>query len=236
MSEIVIRYNIPKHLEELKAWLETQKSVPLEKMGDFFTARVGDYEEHMSLWKEGYEKLARLLPEWAANILDLGCGTGLELDEILKLRPEVKVTGIDLCPAMLSKLREKHPGVEIRCEDYFKAELGEELFDCVITFESLHHFTSEKKQELFGKIHRALKPGGIFLEVDYLAACQEEEDLLMDFCGRKRREEGIPEDVFVHFDTPLTAEHEMELIKNAGFSTVKWLCAVEGASFLWCEK
>lgn len=74
------------------------------------------------------------------------------------------------------------------------------------------------------------------LEVDYLAACREEEELLMDFCRRKRKAEGIPEEVFVHFDTPLTAEHEMTLLRNGGFSTVKWLWAVEGASFLWCRK
>lgn len=236
MSEIVIRENVPRYMEELKAWLESQKNVPLEEMGEFFAARVEDYEEHMSLWRKGYEKLAKLLPEGASSILDLGCGTGLELDEILKLRPEVNVTGIDLCPAMLSKLREKHPGVRIICGDYFETDLGEAAYDCVITFESLHHFAPEKKQGLFEKIHRALKPGGIFLEVDYLAACREEEELLMDFCRRKRKAEGIPEEVFVHFDTPLTAEHEMTLLRNGGFSTVKWLWAVEGASFLWCRK
>ena len=236
MSEIVIRQNVIKHMEELNTWLETQKNIPLEEMGDFFTARVEDYEEHMSLWREGYEKMAMLLPEWANTILDLGCGTGLELDEIFKLRPNINVTGIDLCPAMLLKLREKHPEVKIFCADYFEMDFGENVYDCVITFESLHHFGAKKKQALFEKIHRALKPGGVFLEVDYLAACPEEEALLMEFCHKKRQEENIPEAVFVHFDTPLTAEHEMKLIKDAGFSIVKWLCAIEGASFLWCEK
>lgn len=236
MAEIIIRENIPEHISALRAWLENQENVPLEEMGDFFTARISDYEQHMALWREGYEKMAKLLPASAARILDLGCGTGLELDEILRLRPDVEVTGIDLCPAMLQKLRAKHPGVRTICGDYFQEDLGEEQYDCVITFESLHHFLPEKKQRLFEHIHRALKPGGVFLEVDYLAACQEEEDMLMAFAQKKRQEQGIPEDVFVHFDTPLTAEHEMKLLRAAGFPTVNWLCAVEGASFLWCEK
>lgn len=41
-----------------------------------------------------------------------------------------------------------------------------------------------------------------------------------------------PENVFIHFDTPLTAEHEMELIRCAGFGCVEWGGCIEGAAFL----
>ena len=56
----------------------------LEKMEDFFTARTQGYDEHMRERIEGaeafYKYTASLLPEAEkANILDLGCGTGLEL-------------------------------------------------------------------------------------------------------------------------------------------------------------
>ena len=236
MAEYQIRENIPEYMEELNKWLNSQENVMLEEMGDFFTVRIVDYEAHMELWEEGYRHIADLVPEKAESLLDLGCGTGLELDEILIKRPQLSVTGIDLCSAMLEKLKGKHPGVSTRCEDYFQAEFGEEAFDCAVSFESLHHFLPENKQALYDKLYQSLKKGGVFLLVDYLAACQEEEDLLMDFCWRKRREQGIPEGKFVHFDTPLTVEHEMELLKNAGFLKVEWLCAIEGASFLRCEK
>jgi len=63
------------------------KRTPLEKMCDFFTARVDIYDEHMlndvDGCKEGYVKMAGLVPGTGA-ILDLGCGTGLELDKIFK--------------------------------------------------------------------------------------------------------------------------------------------------------
>ena len=236
MSEYQIRENIPQYIEELRAWLQTQENVPLEEMSAFFTVRITDYEEHMQLWAEGYRHIARLIPKKAKTLLDLGCGTGLELYEILALRPELYVTGVDLSKAMLEKLEEKHPGVDLICGDYFQVDLGKECYDCAVSFESLHHFLSEKKQGLYQKLFDALKPGGEFLLVDYLAACQEEEDLMMDFRWRKRREQGIPEEQFVHFDTPLTVEHEMDLLKNAGFSQVEWLCAIEGASFLRCKK
>ena len=236
MEQYKIREDVARHMTEIREWLDSQKDVPLEEMSDFFTARLDDYEEHMQLWAEGYRHLADLIPEDTETILDLGCGTGLELDEILSHRPELSVTGIDLCHAMLEKLKTKHPNVTTLCQDYFQADLGDESYDCVVSFESLHHFLPGKKRKLFEKIFRALKPRGIYLEVDYLAACQEEEDILMEFCWKKRRQQGINEEQFVHFDTPLTAEHEMKLLRDAGFSQVEWLCAIEGASFLRCVK
>lgn len=88
----------------------TIKQPLLEKMSDFFTARVEGYDEHMlnnvEGCKERYIKMAELVPDGTETILDLGCGTGLELDEIFNRLPNVSVVGIDLTQAMLDKLRQ----------------------------------------------------------------------------------------------------------------------------------
>ena len=42
-------------------------------------------------------------------VLDLGCGTGLELEEYFRLNPDASVTGIDLSDAMLNALSSKFP-------------------------------------------------------------------------------------------------------------------------------
>ena len=81
----------------------------LELMGEFFDARIDGYESHMLDFIESarifYPFTARLLPMAEdAFLLDLGCGTGLELDESFNLNPTAKVTGIDLAPGMLSAL------------------------------------------------------------------------------------------------------------------------------------
>ena len=49
-----------------------------------------------------------LLPPAGAFREKVCLGTGLELDEIFRLRPDISVTGIDLEPAMLERLKAKH--------------------------------------------------------------------------------------------------------------------------------
>lgn len=206
------------YLRDLRAWLASQEETPLEEMSDFFTARLDGYEEHMAAWREDYRRFAQCLPDRCREVLDLGCGTGLELDELLARRPDLAVTGIDLCPAMLERLAVKHPSVAVRCADYFEADLGRARWDAVISFESLHHFAPERKAGLYRRIREALRPGGVFMLCDYMACCDEEEALLRDTCRRKRLREGLPDDRFVHFDTPLTVPHETALLLGAGFA------------------
>ncbi len=236
MSHVIIRENIPQYMQELRAWLQTQEDQPLEEMAAFFQAHLGEYEAHMSLWQPAYQRLAEWIPADARTLLDLGCGTGLELDAILALRPELSVTGIDLCADMLARLQAKHPKVQTLCGDYFQTELGTEVYDCVVSVESLHHFRPEQKLGLYRRIFQALRPGGVFWDVDYLACCPEEESLLAEFCMRARSAQGIPAGTFVHFDTPLTTEHEQELLQNAGFPAPELTDCIQGAGFLRCQK
>lgn len=208
---------------ELKAWLEETRDEPLEAMGAFFDSRISEYEDHMSPWQKHYEWMAQLLPSHAETLLDLGCGSGLELDPIFRRFPSLRVTGVDLSEEMLALLKRKHPqrALTLVQADYFCHDFGEGRFDSAVSFETLHHFTSEKKTSLFSRLCRSLKPGGVYLECDYIARTQAIEDLVFAECARRRRRDGIPDDVFVHFDTPLTLGHEMDAMKQAGFSRVE---------------
>lgn len=212
-------------LQELRNWLEETKDVQLEEMGQFFCARVKEYEEHMAPWKEYYIWMAEELPAETKNLLDIGCGTGLELDAVFERFPELQVTGIDLSEAMLSQLREKHEDKRLHliCEDYFKADFGEECYDAAISFETLHHFTADKKGEVFQKLYKSIKPGGCYIECDYIAGSKEEEELLLSECMRRRKRDGIPENAFVHFDIPLTLENEIKTLEEAGFEEIEVL-------------
>lgn len=211
-------------------WLYATRDEPLEHMASFFGARIADYEQHMSPWLEHYDWMARLVPENACNLLDIGCGTGLELDSIFSRLPELRVTGVDLSGEMLSRLAAKHAGRALTLiqADYFECELGTERFDVAISFETLHHFTLARKIGLFRRIFNCLKPGGVYLECDYIAQTQEIEDLLFDECARRRARDGISPDVYVHFDTPLTLDHELLVMREGGFSCVEVVGYIPG--------
>ena len=210
---------------ELKLWLDETRDLPLETMSGFFDSRIDSYEDHMARWKKHYQWMAELIPPDTKKLLDLGCGTGLELDCIYSRFPDLQVTGVDLSAQMLKKLQQKHgdKGIQLILQDYFLFEPEEDCFDVVITFQTLHHFTAEKKRSVFRKIYNALKPGGLYLECDYIASSQEIEELTYAESLRRRARDGISKDTFVHFDTPRTLEHELTAIGSVGFQAAECL-------------
>lgn len=199
----------------------------LEKMDKFFENRLAGYDEHMRTSIEGagefYGFTARMLPmEPGAALLDLGCGTGLELEEYFRLNPAASVTGIDLSQAMLNVLSGKFPdkNLTLLCTSYFCAELGTEKYDAAVSVESLHHFPSSQKLLLYRKLVQSLKPGGYFILTDYFAESVELEQEYFKNFEQLKRKQHICDDAFYHYDTPLTIEHEMEVLREAGFRDV----------------
>ena len=199
-------------------------------MGDFFDARLEGYEEHqltcIDSAREFYPFTAACLPRTPGSaVLDLGCGTGLDLGYYLELVPTARVTGIDLAPGMLDKLRGKFPekALTLIRGSYFDVPFGERVFDAAVSVESLHHFTKDEKLPLYRKLHAALKPGGWFILTDYFAPTEEEERLRRQELLRLREAQGLPEDELFHYDTPLTVAHETEALLEAGFSSVEIL-------------
>lgn len=213
----------------------------LEDMSGFFTKRVDGYDEHMIAnvegCKEGYPLMASLVPGGTKSLLDLGCGTGLELDEIFKLHPDLSVTAVDLCRAMLDKLCEKHPDKHLNliCDDYFTADFGNN-YDCAVSFETMHHFTPSKKAELYRKLADALSHGGCYIECDYMVDTQAEEDHWFAENLRIRAAQNIPADAFFHYDTPCTIDNQKQMLLDAGFRTVKLVFRKGGTAMLIAKK
>lgn len=202
----------------------------LEKMDAFFEARLDGYEEHMlnniESAAEFYPFTADCLPDApCASILDLGCGTGLELNWYFHRNPTANVTGIDLSKSMLVALWEKFPDRDLTliCGSYFDIPFRESAFDAAVSVESLHHFTQDEKIPLYAGLRQSLKPGGYFILTDYFSASDEEEQAFFAELARLKVEQGITDDAFYHFDTPLTIQHEADALHAAGFSTVEVL-------------
>ncbi|MBQ7017039.1 MAG: class I SAM-dependent methyltransferase, partial [Firmicutes bacterium] len=97
------------------------------------------------------------------------------------------------------------------------------MFDAAVSVESLHHFTKEEKLPLYTKLCSALKEDGYFVLTDYFAVSDEEEREYRQDLIALKKEQGITDDEFYHYDTPLTVKHETEALLEAGFSSVEVL-------------
>ncbi len=202
----------------------------LEKMSDFFNRRLDGYEEHQLHAIEQAETFYPLTAQYLpanphARVLDLGCGTGLELGYYFARNPTAEVTGIDLAGEMLQALERKFPDKNLTLVQgsYFTLPFGENRYDAAVSVESLHHFTQAEKIPLYQKVFRALVPGGFLILTDYFADSDEQEAFFRRELRRLKEEQGIRDEEFYHFDTPLTVPHEAEALQKAGFAKVEEL-------------
>lgn len=202
----------------------------LEKMGEFFDNRLDGYDEHQLSCIDGarefYPFTAQCLPsDKNAKVLDLGCGTGLELEEYFKLNPSAHVTGIDIASGMLDALRKKLPNNDITLilGSYFEISFGENEYDAAVSVESLHHFTKEEKTNLYKKVYNSLKRGGYFVLTDYFSMSEAEEKAHRSEYKRLKSEQGITNNEHYHYDTPLTVKNETYALLCGGFQSVEIL-------------
>ncbi|MCB2360829.1 class I SAM-dependent methyltransferase [Clostridium estertheticum] len=216
----------------------------LEEMSSFFNNRADGYEEHMMNNVDGADKYyietAKLIPKInGLKVLDLGCGTGLELDEIFKKNPTVMVTGVDLAKDMMEKIKLKHSDklnqLNLIVDSYFSYDMGESVFDVALSVETLHHFNHEEKTKLYTKIFKSLKQNGFYVETDYTAPNQDYEDFHFNENKRVRSELGIT-DGFYHYDTPCTVENQIQMLNNVGFKSVEKMWQHENTTILLAMK
>lgn len=202
----------------------------LEKMDEFFNSRISGYEEHQLNAIDGaqefYPFTAGCLPtNKNASVLDLGCGTGLELEYYFKLNPTAKITGIDMAEDMLRVLQEKFADKQLTVihGSYFDIPFEKDCYNAAVSVESLHHFTKAEKVSLYKKTYHALLSDGYFILTDYFAQSDDEENFYRRELSRLKEEQGINDNEFYHYDTPLTIEHETQALREAGFSVIEIL-------------
>jgi tRNA (cmo5U34)-methyltransferase len=213
-----------------------------EEMASFFDVRVDGYDEHMQgLFKDFelyYSTVARQVQETddEVNILDLGCGTGTELQWIFERAPRARVVGVDVSQNMLERLRSKFERYAHRMHlihgSYLALPFAQSHYDYVVSVYTMHHFTQDTKCMLYKRIYDALKPGGTYIEGDCVVTALKQQEIWEWYKERYSlehiREACNPDDTLYHFDIPGTIEAQLQLFRESGFSCVDVVWHEEG--------
>jgi len=231
-------------VQQIAEWGEQEVNNELERMSSFFDRRADSYETHMKNNVEDSEKfyieLSNLVPETTGvRILDLGCGTGLELDQIFSRNPTARVTGIDLSDKMLEILRSKHhfrnDQLTLIAGSYFEVEFPSQRFDLAISVQSMHHFGYGQKLSLYKKILRSLVGKGKYIEADYVVSTEIEEKEIRNRYETLKGERKVP-DGFYHIDLPFSIDNQKGVLEEAGFWPVRHHARYGNASIFVSRK
>lgn len=125
-----------------------------------FDKAAKQYEQHAVLQRESLNRLIERLEDDLKTppkqILDLGCGTGWAIPELLKLYPEANIIAADFAPSMV-KMVPSHPQVSARVSDAHAIDVHAQ--SCDLVFSNLMIQWCDESTVL-KEIKRALKPGG----------------------------------------------------------------------------
>lgn len=148
------------------------------------------------------EDMASFLPPRAA-VLDLGCGAGVPVTRWLADRV-FAVTGVDVSAKQLDLARSNVPTATFIKSDMTELSFASESFDAVIAFHSIIHVPRTEQPALLARIHRWLKPGGVFLATMTVTEYEGRDE---DWEGW-----GAPM-VWSHYD----GDTNMAMLREAGF-------------------
>ena len=172
----------------------------------------------------------------ARHVLDVGCGAGNYTLKLLERLPDLDVTLIDLSQPMLdravARVAEKTGGVITPMQgDVRQLELGEAKFDIILAAAVLHHLRDDGEWEaVFGKFHRALRPGGSIWISDLVS---HELPAVQEMMWRRYgeylsalKDEAYRDHVFAYVereDTPRPLTWQLDLLRRVGFAHVEVL-------------
>ena len=194
---------------------------------------IDAYDRVIRTFLPAYEEMIALAADTVASVepkyvLDLGAGTGGLTLAVLERCDACEVELIDVDPEMLDQARERLAPYASRTrftERVFQGPLP--ACDAVTASLALHHVpTLDEKRTLYGAIHAALRPGGVFVNADVTIAPEPpERDAEYQRWAAHLMSCGISEErAWRHFeewadeDTYFPLAEELSCLADAGFS------------------
>ena len=193
---------------------------------------IDAYDEAIRRFIPGYEEgLARAASEVARirpqRVADLGAGTGALSEALLEQDAVGVVEALDIDPEMLAQARTRLERFGERvCFREWSFDQPLPRCDAVAASLALHHIPAmQAKRELFQRICGALRPGGVFVNVDVTISAEPAQQQQsyrlwaehMMSCGIDERQAYRHFDEWASQDTYFPLEDELAAMRKAGF-------------------
>lgn len=157
----------------------------------------------LTLWGLSHIKLAD-----KKSILDIGCGGGKNIENLLKFAPDAVVYGVDYSSASvkasikLNKEAVKVGKVKVVCSDVKSMPFASQSFELITAFETIYFWQDMKKA--FDEVYRVLKKDGSFV-----------------ICNESKKREGLEGHIELLQMEIYSAEQIKEYLLNAGFGDIQ---------------
>ncbi len=185
------------------------------------------------------------------RFLDLGCGAGAMSELMLRTQPGSEGVLVDFSEPMLARAVVNLAGYAGRWQA-FSTDLNDPAWrdalparrsDAVVSGLAIHHLPPERKRTLFAEILTLLEPGGMFVNMDYVAIDGPlrglfDEEMLAKAVRAERASGGTrcehassPEgelDLEDDDDRPDSVEDQLRWLRDAGFAQAE-------VHFKWAE-
>jgi len=113
-------------------------------------------------------EVVRGLVQDGGRVLDVGCGFGLLVTELLQRGYDAH--GVDLSTTVIEKARLRlaslgHQADRVQCLDFLHAPGAYRDLDCVVATHVLEHIHPDETVDFLVRCHEAVRPGGLVLIV-----------------------------------------------------------------------
>jgi RimJ/RimL family protein N-acetyltransferase/SAM-dependent methyltransferase len=166
-----------------------------------------------------HETLSRI-PE-GAEVLELGCGPGAEAVALAEGRT---YTGVDISAVMISMARAQVPGATFIEHDFATLDVPDSSFDAIVSLYVLGHLPSNEHGPTIDRVHRWLRPGGVFCASFPMG---EDDDIEEDWIGAPMFFGGIGHEATVTALRETGFELDLEEVRDDTDADM------QGESFLW---
>lgn len=206
------------------------------KVRDLFDRCATSYDQDrpklVPAFDDLYGTALRVIPfphDAAISVLDLGAGTGLFSAMVAQAFPAATLHLTDIAESMLEQAKSRfadEPRVTFALLEHTDLS-AEDDYDLVLSALSIHHLHDAGKQALFHRVYRALRPGGMFINLDQaLGPTAEAERLYERTWLADVRANGVSETALAQAQTRMLEDRnallsdQLAWLAASGFSDV----------------